>query len=124
MLDLDALILDIDLHYGDGTADIFGDTPEVTYFHPEGRDRQRFLDDISRFLAGAEADVVAVSAGFDRHEHDWGGLLKTEDYRAIGRLVKDFATRICQGRRYGVLEGGYNHTVLGKNVRALLEGMS
>jgi acetoin utilization deacetylase AcuC-like enzyme len=119
-----ALILDIDLHYGDGTADIFGYTPEVTYFHPEGRDRHQFLEDISRFLAGAGADVVAVSAGFDRHERDWGGLLKTEDYEAIGRLVKDFAERTCQGRRYGVLEGGYNHTVLGKNVRALLEGMS
>jgi acetoin utilization deacetylase AcuC-like enzyme len=118
-----ALILDIDLHYGDGTADIFGDTPDVTYFHPEGRDRQRFLDDIARFRAGAKADMVAVSAGFDRHERDWGGLLKTEDYGAIGRLVKDFAERACHGRRYGVLEGGYNHTVLGKNVRALLEGM-
>lgn len=119
-----ALILDIDLHFGDGTADIFGETPGVSYFHPEGTDRQQFVDAISRFLAGAEADVVAVSAGFDRHEQDWGGLLKTEDYQTIGRLVKEFSERACQGRRFGVLEGGYNHTVLGGNVRALLEGMS
>jgi len=44
--------------------------PEVVYFHPEGRDRQQFVDTISRFLARIEADVVAVSAGFDRNEQD------------------------------------------------------
>ena len=119
-----AVILDIDLHFGDGTDNIFQSVPEVVYFHPEGRDRREFVDVISQFLASAKADVVAVSAGFDRHEHDWGGLLKTEDYDAIGALVKRFAQRVCRGRRYGVLEGGYNHDVLGMNVRALLEGMS
>lgn len=119
-----AVILDIDLHFGDGTANIFKNMPEVVYFHPEGRDRQEFMDGVSRFLDQTEADVVAVSAGFDRHEQDWGGLLKTEDYQIIGRLVKGWAERVCRGRRYGVLEGGYNHQVLGKNVKALLEGMS
>jgi len=119
-----AYVLDIDLHFGDGTASIFQGVPEVVYFHPQGRDSQEFIDTISLFLAHAEADVVAVSAGFDRHEHDWGGMLKTEDYQTIGELVKGFAQRVCRGRRYGVLEGGYNHDVLGMNVRALLEGMS
>ncbi len=119
-----AVILDIDLHFGDGTANIFENVPEVVYFHPEGRDRQEFVDSISRFLAQAKADIVAVSAGFDRHEQDWGGLLKTEDYQTIGKLVKGHAEKICQGRRYGVLEGGYNHDVLGRNVKALLEGMN
>jgi len=119
-----AVILDIDLHYGDGTANIFQGVPDVAYFHPEARDRQQFVDSISQFLASAKADVVAVSAGFDRHELDWGGMLKTEDYYTIGKLVKQFAEKICQGRRFGVLEGGYNHTVLGRNVKALLEGMS
>lgn len=119
-----AVILDIDLHFGDGTANIFENVPEVVYFHPEGRNRQDFVDSISRFLAQIKADIVAVSAGFDRHEQDWGGLLKTEDYQTIGKLVKGYAERICQGRRYGVLEGGYNHDVLGRNVKALLEGMS
>jgi len=119
-----ALILDIDLHFGDGTANIFQGEPEVVYFHPESQDRQAFVDSISQFLAQTKADVVAVSAGFDRHEHDWGGLLKTEDYETIGKLVKEFAQRVCHGRRYGVLEGGYNHSVLGRNVYALLRGMS
>jgi len=119
-----AVILDIDLHFGDGTAHIFQSTPEVAYFHPEGRERQQFMNTVSQFLAQARADVVAVSAGFDRHEDDWGGLLKTADYETIGRLVKGFAQRVCGGRRYGVLEGGYNHDVLGINVKALLDGMT
>jgi len=119
-----ALIVDIDLHFGDGTDNVFRGVSDVIYFHPEGQDRRTFAESISQFLGQVRADVVAVSAGFDRHEHDWGGLLKTEDYETIGKLVKGFAQRVCRGRRYGVLEGGYNHDVLGKNVKALLEGMS
>ncbi len=68
-------------------------------------------------------DILAVSAGFDRHEEDWGGLLTTEDYRTIGALVKTYSRKACQGRRFAVLEGGYNHSVLGQNVRAFIEGM-
>ncbi len=47
----------------------------------------------------------------------------TSDYKTIGEMVKDFAVRACTGRSYGVLEGGYNHDVLGVNIKALLEGM-
>ena len=119
-----AVILDIDLHFGDGTENIFRNVPEVVYFHPEHRDRQGFIDSISGFLENRKADIIAVSAGFDRHEEDWGGQLTTGDYKTIGQLVKEFSERVCQGRRYGVLEGGYNHDVLGKNVAALIEGMS
>ena len=118
-----AVILDIDLHFGDGTENIFGNAGDVVYYHPEARDRQNFVDGISRFLEKLKADIIAVSAGFDRHEEDWGGLLKTVDYRAIGKLVKEFSEKVCQGRRYGVLEGGYNHDVLGENVKAFLDGM-
>jgi len=119
-----AMIVDIDLHYGDGTANIFQGVDEVTYFHPDAWNRQAFQEEISRFLAARKdkVDVVAVSAGFDRHEQDWGGMLKTEDYRTIARMTKEFADSKCNGRRFAVLEGGYNHSVLGKNVRAFLEG--
>jgi len=119
-----AAILDIDLHFGDGTAGIFERVPDVAYCHPEGRNSREFTDAVSRFLAQTRADIIAVSAGFDRHEDDWGRLLKTEDYETLGRLVKECAESVCQGRRFGVLEGGYNHAVLGRNVRAFLEGMS
>ena len=119
-----ALIVDIDLHYGDGTDNIFRETPQVSYFHVTGASRQAYLDSLSRPLEKVkECDIIAVSAGFDRHERDWGGLLKTQDYQMIGEMLKKFAKKTCGGRRYAVLEGGYNLAVLGKNVRSLLEGM-
>ncbi len=119
-----ALILDIDLHFGDGTANSFQGVPEVTYFHPESSAREDFLAQIESYLQKfTEIDILAVSAGFDRHQDDWGGLLTTDDYRTIGYLVKTYAQKFCHGRRFGVLEGGYNHQVLGQNVRAFLEGL-
>ncbi|MCX5997705.1 MAG: histone deacetylase family protein [Chloroflexi bacterium] len=118
-----ALILDFDLHFGDGTANIFQGNPDVTYFHPEDGNRQDFVDHVGRFLEQSSADIIGISAGFDRHIEDWGRLLSTEDYKTMGQQVKDFALGKCGGRRFGVLEGGYNHDVLGRNVRAFLEGM-
>jgi acetoin utilization deacetylase AcuC-like enzyme len=119
-----ALVVDIDLHYGDGTANIFAESPDVSYFHVEGESRQRYLDNLKGYLgAQDDCDILAVSAGFDRHVQDWGGLLRTEDYLSIGRIIKEYAERECNGKRYAVLEGGYNLTVLGKNVKSLLVGM-
>ncbi len=119
-----ALVVDIDLHYGDGTDNIFSGTPQVSYFHVPGGSRQEYLENLlRRFKAETECEVVAVSAGFDRHVQDWGGLLETEDYRTIGEVIKEFSERTCSGRRYAVLEGGYNLEVLGKNVKSLLDGM-
>ena len=120
-----AVVADIDLHYGDGTANIFASSPTITYFHPEGNSRQSYLDELNRFVSfrSEPFDILAVSAGFDRHEQDWGGLLRTEDYYTIGKILKEFAENRCNGRRFAVLEGGYNHSVLGKNVKALLEGL-
>lgn len=118
-----AFILDFDLHYGDGTANTFGGSTSVDYFHPKGNFRTDFIESIEKKLdTDREYDIVAVSAGFDRHEDDWGGMLTTEDYKTIGILLKEFALKKCGGRRFGVLEGGYNHLVLGLNVRSFLEG--
>jgi len=120
-----AFIIDIDLHFGDGTASIFASTPDVFYFHPEAVDREGYLKEVSKGLTSRkEYGTVAVSAGFDRHEQDWGRMLKTEDYFAIGEMIKLFAEKACKGRRFAVLEGGYNHAVLGRNVNSLLEGMT
>ena len=119
-----ALVLDFDLHYGDGTANVFAGSGEAVYFHPEAATRPAFLEEVERALrCPTPYDIVAVSAGFDRHEKDWGDLLATEDYFAIGRQVREHAHRRCRGRRFGVLEGGYNHAVLGQNVRRFLEGL-
>jgi acetoin utilization deacetylase AcuC-like enzyme len=121
-----ALIIDIDLHYGDGTANIFASSPNVIYFHPEAANRQAYMDNLSNFLRSIHEslDIIALSAGFDRHEQDWGGLLKTQDYQTIGKMIKEAADNKSNGRTFAVLEGGYNHSVLGRNVKALLEGMT
>lgn len=117
-----ALIVDFDLHYGDGTANIFKAIPEVSYYHlPKGR--QTALESLSNHLEqNKENDIIALSAGFDRHLKDWGGTLKTEDYRRIGQIAKNYARENCKGRRFAVLEGGYNLQVLGRNVQAFLRG--
>ncbi len=119
-----ALIVDIDLHFGDGTASVFAGNSDIAYFHVNGMNRENYLSNLSEFLETSKNyDVLAVSAGFDRHQQDWGGLLTTNDYFAIGKMVREAASRKCNERRYAVLEGGYNHAVLGKNVKAFLQGM-
>ena len=117
-----AFILDFDLHYGDGTNNIFSGS-QIIYFQPHAGDRQSFLEEIrGRLELEKEYQVLAVSAGFDRHEEDWGRMLTTDDYRTIGKSVKEASQNTCQGKRFALLEGGYNHRVLGKNVKAFLEG--
>jgi acetoin utilization deacetylase AcuC-like enzyme len=80
------------------------------------------LEEVQQALLATTADVIAVSAGFDNHRQDWGGLLTTNDYRTMGRWVHQ-AARDRRGGCYGILEGGYNHEVLGQNVLAFLEGL-
>ena len=118
-----AFILDFDLHVGDGNINILGKTGYVTILNPGGLDRNEYLKTVANALEKTDADMIAVSAGFDNHEADWGGLLATEDYTTMGRLVREAALR-NQGGCFGILEGGYNHAVLGKNVLAFIEGLS
>lgn len=112
-----AVIVDFDLHYGDGTANIFSMDRNVRYFHMPGGN----ISSIADFLEKVEYDVIAVSAGFDKHKDDWGGILETEDYKEIGKIIKEYSER-CNEKRFAVLEGGYNHKVLGKNVKAFIKG--
>ncbi len=118
-----AFILDFDLHYGDGNVNILGSRGYVEIFNPTAHNRIDYLESVKKSLAQTDAGMIAVSAGFDNHEQDWGGLLKTEDYLYMGKLVREAARR-NSGGCFGILEGGYNHSVLGKNVLAFLEGLS
>ena len=117
-----AFILDFDLHFGDGNVNILGAKGYVTILNPEAHDRNGYLKSVETRLAQTDADVIAVSAGFDNHEDDWGGLLKTEDYYYMAGLVREAAIR-NRGGCFGILEGGYNHAVLGRNVLAFIEGL-
>ncbi len=117
-----AFILDFDLHYGDGNVNLLGNKEYVTILNPTAQERGAYLQSVEKALAQTDADMIAASAGFDNHEDDWGGLLATEDYTAMGRLMREAARR-NGGGCFGILEGGYNHSVLGKNVLAFVEGL-
>ena len=134
------LIVDFDLHFGDGTYNIFRNDSGVLYYHvsEEVRALEEFqvgsltsqevreleLGSLEGFLNRTTGyDILAVSAGFDSGKEDWGGgMFEMEDFRTIGKLLKEAALRNSGGKRFAVLEGGYNQDILGKNVRAFLEG--
>jgi len=118
-----AFVLDIDLHFGDGTDNILGGRKWVTVYNPSANTREEYIREVKEVLSGIKVDLIGVSAGFDHHIDDWGGLLTTENYQTIGKIVND-ATKACGGGCFAILEGGYNHDVLGDNVAALLDGLT
>ena len=118
-----AFVLDIDLHFGDGTVNIFREKDYVTVFNVSANNREGYLKAVEQELKEQQSDIIGISAGFDNHKDDWGGLLETQDYTTIGEMVRE----TCETKRCGcfaILEGGYNHQVLGHNVAALLQGMA
>lgn len=117
-----AFILDFDLHFGDGNVNILEKETWVEILNPVSNSRKAYMEEVKSALEQTEAEVIAVSAGFDHHINDWGGLLYTEDYKIMGQWVKKSADR-NRGSCYGLLEGGYNHNVLGSNVLAFLKGL-
>jgi acetoin utilization deacetylase AcuC-like enzyme len=117
-----AMILDFDLHFGDGTVNILGGRGHVTILNPSAMTRSEYLTSVNNHLLAEKVDLIGVSAGFDHHVEDWGGLLTTGDYREMGLMVREAADR-NDGGCFAVLEGGYNHRVLGENVMAFLEGL-
>jgi acetoin utilization deacetylase AcuC-like enzyme len=123
------LIIDIDLHYGDGTATIFRGDPDVKIVNPWSvdenfeyldMDESRYLRQVKEAFQGFDFDIVGVSAGFDTYLEDWGKLLKIEDYQKIGKAIREGSER-CSGRRFAVLEGGY-HPDLKFCIKSFIEG--
>jgi len=117
-----AFVLDIDLHFGDGTVNLLGETGFVTIYNPPSSSRSEYLNNVEENLSSKEVDIIGISAGFDNYVQDWEGLLHTSDYREIGCMVRKVSQE-NNGGYFAILEGGYNHKVLGQNVMALLEGM-
>ncbi len=118
-----AYVLDIDLHFGDGTVNILKDKEYVVVHNVAACERKAYLAEVRDEMEECETDIIAISAGFDNHEDDWGGTLQTDDFREIGRMVLGAAKR-NRGGCFAILEGGYNHKVLGQNVMALIEGLA
>ena len=146
-------ILDFDVHYGNGTADIFRGDARVlvcnTYQYPlypfwangggdanlvdaplaPGAGGREFREAVMALWQPAIArfapELVLVSAGFDAHRDDpLANLLLVEaDYRWIGAQVRDWSERSADGRVVATLEGGYALAALGSSVVAFLEGL-
>lgn len=119
-----AVIVDIDMHRGDGTQNIFCENPSVSIIDVWSREREVYLELLQQELdCIAEADIIAVSAGFDLYVEDWGGLLTSSDYQQIGHAIQEVAKEKCRGRYFSILEGGYFLNDLGKNVLSFCQGL-
>ena len=114
-----ALIVDIDLHYGNGTYDIVRSDPRITFRNIDAHSRESFFTYLDEALSdAADYDILGCSLGFDTYILDWGGLLNTEDYRRIGFLLASSNRRL-----FSILEGGYYIADLGANARSFLNGV-
>ena len=137
-------ILDIDVHHGDGTQDIFIGKKNVLYcsIHqspifpgtglvseqnclnfplPSGTEDTEYLKYLDKCLGEIKKfkpGLLAVSAGFDTYELDpiGGFKLKKESYTKIGKKIKELELP-C----FFVLEGGYSDD-LGELVLNLIKG--
>lgn len=146
-------ILDFDVHYGNGTADIFRGDPRVllcnTYQYPlypfwangggaanlvdaplhPGSGGAEFREAVSAKWQPAvkkfQPELILVSAGFDAHRDDPLANLELleDDYRWIGTQIRDWAETSAGGRVVATLEGGYALAALGSSVVAFLEGL-
>jgi acetoin utilization deacetylase AcuC-like enzyme len=119
-----AVVLDIDLHFGDGTDIIFKDDPNVRVLNIQSSNPDDFIRTTDSALnAISQADIIGISAGFDQYEKDWGGNLSTGDYNTIGRIAGNWAKTCSRGRIFTILEGGYYIPDLGKNALSLIQGI-
>ena len=95
----------------------------VKILNPSSSGSANYIKEVEAYMQNLkDTDIFVASAGFDQGIEDWGHLLHPEDYTELGRLMKNYSEKLCNGRRYALLEGGYNHDVLGKNADAFCQG--
>ena len=120
-----AFILDFDLHTGDGNINILldGDCPNIQILNPYSNDEEKYLEEIKDTLDSlSDIDIILASAGFDNAKGDWGNVLSTQSYNQIGKLLKEYSLKLCNGRRYALLEGGYNYSLMPTNFDSFCKG--
>ena len=126
------LVIDIDLHFGDGTVSIFRGDNQVKIVNPGSvdanfdyldMDEKGYLRQVEDAFEGFEYDIVAISAGFDTYVEDWGGLLTNDGFFNMGRTIRELSEIHCSGKRFAILEGGY-HLNLKYNVMNFIEGFA
>jgi acetoin utilization deacetylase AcuC-like enzyme len=140
------LIVDFDVHHGNGTEDIFCEDPRVLmvgiFQHPffpytgdipKGHNMlnvplpqfskgELFRDIVSEVWIPAIEDfrpqLIIISAGFDAHIEDEMAscMLVEADYAWVTKQIMQIATQYAEGRIVSILEGGYNLSALGRSV--------
>jgi len=143
-------ILDFDLHYGNGTANIFAGDERVrlysTYQHPlypyweslagvdnlidvalrPGAGSREFRAEVGARWLGPmlqqRPQMILVSAGFDAHAEDPLGDLRLgdEDYSWMAAQIRQVADTCCPGRVVAMLEGGYALQALARSVECFV----
>ncbi|NJO41062.1 MAG: histone deacetylase [Cyanobacteria bacterium CRU_2_1] len=126
------LIVDLDVHQGDGTAFIFQDDPRVFTFSmhcevnfpgtkqasdrdvplPQGMDDQEYLQTLANYLpdllSEVKPDLVFYDAGVDVHLGDRLGKLALSDRGVFCREMQVLSTCVAQGYPVAcVIGGGY-----------------
>ena len=92
-------------------------------YNPSAPTEKEYLEHVQRRLDEAQpCDIIVASAGFDQGISDWGKLLSSEAYHTLGQMMKKFAEDRCEGRRYALLEGGYNFGAMAKSIQSFCEG--
>jgi len=148
------LIVDFDVHHGNGTEHAFANNPKVlmcsTFQSPlypfsgglegarnmvncpiqPGGGREEIKQAIQTHWVDAidrfKPQLVLVSAGFDAHESDplADMQLTTEDYGWITQFLKRVAEEYCDGKLVSTLEGGYELEALADSVYAHVEALT
>jgi acetoin utilization deacetylase AcuC-like enzyme len=147
-------IVDLDVHHGNGTEDIFSAEKRCMmvsyyqeYLYPfSGNERPRSHmvnvpvpagtdgDDIRRVvreqwlpaLYAHRPEMIFISAGFDAHADDpLGGMnLLAEDYAWITRQIMAVADTFSSGRIVSSLEGGYGLRGLAESATAHIRALA
>ena len=118
-----AFVLDFDAHTGDGTKAVLSNWNECRIVNPYAENGKLYMAEIDGITKDiSSVDIVGVCAGFDSYEKDVGKKLSTFEFYVIGDLMKRFAKRVANGRRFAILEGGYYLPDLGKNVLSFCQG--
>lgn len=147
------VVVDFDVHHGNGTEDIFHDEARVFMASSFEKDlwvesspqkagdnmlwlefapgtqsaayRERFEKELLPAVDAFRPQLLMISAGFDAHHDDEIShlYLTSEDYGWLTQKLTEIADPHCEGRLVSVLEGGYNLAALGRSVAAHLNAL-
>jgi len=145
------VIVDWDLHHGNGTQNSFYKDPHVLYFsthqspyYGEGKGKgytvnvplpggqgdqdfgEIFREILKPIVSEYNPQLILVSAGYDIYCQDPLGAMNVtpEGFAALTSLIMDMAQSFCQGKVVVTLEGGYHLNGLRDSVKATLRELS